>query len=1153
MALKREHCSIKAVATVLIGILLLSTVDIVHAQMQVTAKGDEYSLYYGFERYGIISNFPETWTNDIVYDHNNNRIILTDHTLSDAINRWTVQIYDTEGRLLNHIYVPLNLRSSVEYDHVNNRIIVGGVAHRDQNNNIRSSVYVYDGTNYNLSAVYPTPGSDDRIFDVAYDTARGKILVALHSYDESSRSFHLQIRMIDDAGNFVPIRNFDDCIGNGDALGDRSVKPIGLIYDSRNNRIFVFCNFKDAQNNEIGRIYVMRYDEQQNTYTITAGPFDVRTNIAAEGIGLAYDRNRDRLIVAGLEGGHIIGAFDASSDTIDTQNPLFTIEFRSISGISRNIGPYFKVSSKITYDNNHDRIIAADVGKDGSNRFHEAIDIFGRSNSTIEVYEGENLSDGSVERAGDSIKVRYSTENILYDNLSLYWRIRLSADAVDTPEERTELSNLCSLYNPLTEGYSCSASIPPEGYLYISKYLQLTQDNMAGEVTFRFPLPGEWRLTAIATVNRDKANEILNRMQFGGYVSTDEFIVFNGVPIRVLSGILLYKGDSQSPTILLNRTINLGESMTIKVMTVDENVKKVKFTWIRPDNSTAREQTVQIQDITTPITGKGAEDTYTPDQAGDGWKVRVEFQDDSGNTLYQEEVTFNVRDQSGGGGGGGGEEPTYILELTSNNSPLVDNGNRDLGSSITANIRTNVGTVNNVVLRWLYIQDSQEQTIMEHTVQVSDGRASDTFTPDRAGAWKVIAIFSNNENTLRTIEKRFAINPINNISVSDNQGNSINLNTTQGDNLISLPKIEPNPDQMPQIPNAVNVNIPYGLLSFEANTNNDEWLTIDIQYPSQLPELHNNQYYAYLKRVNNEWKIMSMDTSNQDGYFELVSNTTIRLHIKDNGAFDANNALGVVSDPGGIAVVTTQPPAGGGGGAIGGGGGGGGAVIIQPTKVTVPTSLTLNVKDTQVGKDITIAGTITDDKGNKLSIDGIVYITLTGKTGLSKTYTAEVKNGEYTLTVSAAEVLRVLKAVKSREVSISVTFNGVEIQQANRIVEYKGADIKGDVKISADTVTEKVKAFKRSTGVVLENFTDHNIAKITFHAEDKDGKGKIIAVQGKDFNKKRISVHEVELNIKKGKSISFADIVKFAIVKEGKVTYKVYDDKGMLIKEGVLQ
>jgi hypothetical protein len=161
-----------------------------------------------------------------------------------------------------------------------------------------------------------------------------------------------------------------------------------------------------------------------------------------------------------------------------------------------------------------------------------------------------------------------------------------------------------------------------------------------------------------------------------------------------------------------------------------------------------------------------------------------------------------------------------------------------------------------------------------------------------------------NENTLHTIERRFTINPVNNISVGDNQGNSINL-TTQGDNLISLPVIEqPNPDQMPQIPNATAVNIPYGLLSFKANTS-DEWLTIDIQYPSPLPTLNDNQYYAYLKRINDEWKIMNMDPSNQDGYFELVSNTTIRLHIKDNGQFDADDRAGIIADPGGIAILNS--------------------------------------------------------------------------------------------------------------------------------------------------------------------------------------------------------------------------------------------------------
>jgi hypothetical protein len=113
MALMKERYSIKVAATMLIGILLLSTLDTVHAQMQVTARGDEYRLYYGFVRYGILSSYPQSWTNDIVYDHNNNRIILTDHTLSDTSSRRTVQIYNTEGSLLHSIPVNLNIRSSV--------------------------------------------------------------------------------------------------------------------------------------------------------------------------------------------------------------------------------------------------------------------------------------------------------------------------------------------------------------------------------------------------------------------------------------------------------------------------------------------------------------------------------------------------------------------------------------------------------------------------------------------------------------------------------------------------------------------------------------------------------------------------------------------------------------------------------------------------------------------------------------------------------------------------------------------------------------------------------------------------------------------------------------------------------------------------------
>jgi len=346
---------------------------------------------------------------------------------------------------------------------------------------------------------------------------------------------------------------------------------------------------------------------------------------------------------------------------------------------------------------------------------------------------------------------------------------------------------------------------------------------------------------------------------------------------------------------------------------------------------------------------------------------------------------------------------------------------------------------------------------------------------------------------------------------------------------------------MPQIPDAVAVNIPYGLLSFAANTsNNDEWLTIDIQYPSPLPTLNANQYYAYLKRINGEWKIMNMDTSNQDGYFELVNNTTIRLHIKDNGQFDADDRAGIIADPGGIAVVTTQPPAGGSGG---GGGGGGGAVVIQPTKTTVSTSVTVSKQI--IGDELVISGIIADDKG-KLDIDAIVVITFTGKTGLSKVYTVDVKSGEYSLRVNVVEVL---KAVKSKDISIRVDFQGIDKQVTpTRIVEYKGSDTHDTAIITIDKLLDSVKKGKHAYMLALDNLTEHNIAKITFHAED--GKGKVLVVKAKDFDRKRISMQEVELTVKK--IISFTDVVKVAIVKDGKVTYKVYDDKGRLIKEGIL-
>jgi|GEM_PF-2306449 len=347
----------------------------------------------------------------------------------------------------------------------------------------------------------------------------------------------------------------------------------------------------------------------------------------------------------------------------------------------------------------------------------------------------------------------------------------------------------------------------------------------------------------------------------------------------------------------------------------------------------------------------------------------------------------------------------------------------------------------------------------------------------------------------------------------------------------------------PTPPNAVSVNLPHGLISFTANTTPGQFAIIQIQYPT-LPPLSSNEYFIYYKLVGGTWKVVGLnDTSNPNGYFTLFG-TTVTLYIRDNGAFDADPAPGVVSDPGGIAVVTvTSPP-------VGGGAGGGGAVVIQPiqpTRTTVQPTLTLNVSKQQVSIDeqLTISGMITDDKGNRLDINGIVSITLKGR--LSKVYTAELKNGEYSLTLDAVEVLR---AVKSRDVSIRVSFNGMEVQVTpSRIVEYKAAENRDDVNIIADTIIEKVRVGKKAVRLTLDNFTDTSIAKITLNAED----GKIIVAKAKDFDRKRISMQDIELTIKKGKSITFSDIVKIGIVKEGKITYKVYDDTGRLIKEGRIE
>ncbi len=423
---------------------------------------------------------------------------------------------------------------------------------------------------------------------------------------------------------------------------------------------------------------------------------------------------------------------------------------------------------------------------------------------------------------------------------------------------------------------------------------------------------------------------------------------------------------------------------------------------------------------------------------------------------------------------------------------------------------------------------------LSDTVSFTDSIATlltGSLTPGPSPLIQILSFSDSTQTTLHFTNKTVSsATGTGNITTNISNGTLTSISTQQ------VPATNPPP--LP--PNAVSVNLPHGLIAFNANTTAGGMITLTIQYPS-LPSLASNQYF---KLVGGTWEEVKLnDTGNLNGYFTL-SGTTVTLHIKDNGTFDANNTPGVVSDPGGIAVVTVQPPAGGGGGAIGGGGGGG-TPVIQVQRSTVQPTITLDAKKIiQVNEQLTISGIITDQQGNRLPLDATLYITVEGKT--KTTYKADLKNGEYSLTVNSSDLLR---AVKSRDVSITVTFNGFEVQSTpSRIVEYKAAESKVRVSITADTMMEKVRVGKRAVMLTLDNFTDSSIAKITFHVEGGDGK--IVVVKAKDFDRKRISMQEVELTVKKGKSVSFADIVKIAIVKEGKVMYRVYDDTGRLIKEG---
>jgi hypothetical protein len=80
----------------------------------------------------------------------------------------------------------------------------------------------------------------------------------------------------------------------------------------------------------------------------------------------------------------------------------------------------------------------------------------------------------------------------------------------------------------------------------------------------------------------------------------------------------------------------------------------------------------------------------------------------------------------------------------------------DLGKSVTAKTKTKNNNDANVTFRWI---DPSNNEVRNTTVPIVSGEASDTYTPNQVGTWKVVAEFSNGTIVVKELQVPFQVVP----------------------------------------------------------------------------------------------------------------------------------------------------------------------------------------------------------------------------------------------------------------------------------------------------------------------------------------------------------------------------------------------------------
>jgi hypothetical protein len=259
--------------------------------------------------------------------------------------------------------------------------------------------------------------------------------------------------------------------------------------------------------------------------------------------------------------------------------------------------------------------------------------------------------------------------------------------------------------NPTVNQYRYIWTHPESGTTLYSGFTTATYDER------RINILGDWNITVEFYYYGDKVGE----------ATTSFRIVSAGYNIE------LFEGDDLSPS---DGTIPQGSLIRANAVTTNPTVNQYRYIWTHPESGTTL-----YSGFTT-----ATYDERRINILGD-WNITVEFY------YYGDKVgeaTTSFRIVSAG----------YNIELFEG-----DHGSDytiNLGQEVRAKATTNDSSIRSVKFRWI---DPSNNEVRNTTVPIVSGEASDTYTPNQVGTWKVVAEFSDGTIVVKELQVPFQVVP----------------------------------------------------------------------------------------------------------------------------------------------------------------------------------------------------------------------------------------------------------------------------------------------------------------------------------------------------------------------------------------------------------